>query len=215
MPPAARPARVAGTSETAMLKRLFKASAIALLLFGCERQQDRAYRSAVMPVLGQAAGLKQALETYVSQEKRDAEQDDRVEQVIKRYIDAVNALPQPTEKKLRYLEIRLAVLGDAAHDEQVTHLFVRLLSVPGDEAHSQQRLAWADAESVGVAQYRDDLALVAGAERVALGTSLVHDRLLAEALTGSPYYLGPSVGQLDSTIRAKEGVARKDLQSLR
>jgi hypothetical protein len=194
MPPAARPARVAGTSETAMLKRLFKASAIALLLSGCERQQDRAFRSAVVPMLGQADDL---LGTLGGLKKAPEAEQAQTSQLVKGYIDAVDALPQPTEKKLRYLRIRLAVLGIDAGKEVIGHLQARTGSV------------YSEPESVSVEKYREDLGLLAVAERVALGTSLVHDRLFAGALKFQ------YTEQLDSIIRADEAVVRKELRSLR
>jgi hypothetical protein len=193
-------------------------------VFGCGSQEDASFRSSVGGVLNHAAGLDREInDSYGLGEGAP-------DSVARAFQREVASLPQARNKKLRYLAVRLAALGDAAAEGVLAQSLMRHASIVYAEAvehanYSAESKAERDSALGRIGQdagktmrlFAEDYEVVAVAEEVGLGTSLLWDRLSSSLMTA------PSDSDLASTMRTgmdsvraeREKFVRQDLRRFR
>jgi hypothetical protein len=200
--------------------------AVVLGAGGCSTVGDRRFRDAVKPVLKQSAGLDEQL-TLVGNAftgtQRLNEERARADSVVKSYRGAVSALPHPRDKELRYFAMRLAVHGEAAADLVGARWVVQLAEINVNGAASGARESakgMLDEDRRLAAQsevtYSDAYDLLIAAERVTLGSNVLHDRRLTTVLGWAATDSARSVAAIrwvDSLVVVKERVVRAQLSA--
>lgn len=184
---------------------------------GCSTPEDRAFRDEVRHVLKLTSELEPKL-TDTAGHTGETPSD----MAVASFRAAVKQLPTPRDKRLRYLSMRLAQLGTQAevlagwhhtlaYSEQVSFDSERLKQ-PGADTLSSG--IWRSIESCQQ-KYWEAQSVVAAAERVCLGTSMLVDEARASRL-GGPHD-SPAAGDryADSTLVATEKFVRDELARLR
>ena len=191
-------------------------------ILGCSSREDAAFRASVVRVLQDAAELDKAIEdSYLL----GADAPDSVANAFHR---EVVGLPPARSRELRYLAMRLQVLSEAAARRVQNQRFfahvqmvysVRLAggteegrveaqaAIKGalDEAVRTQGLFW------------DDYQVAGEAERVALGTNTLWDRLSSMLMTTPSDSGGVAVAKagMDSVRKVRGGFVQRELGSFR
>lgn len=189
---------------------------VMLTASGCSTPEDREFRAEVRDVLKLTSELEPRLSDTAGH-TRETPSD----KVVASYRAAVRKLPTPQNKKLRYLSMRLTRLGTQAevlakwhhtlaYSEQVRSE-ATILAQPG--ADTLDAGIWRNIEACQL-RFREAQAMVAAAERVCLGTSMLVDEERASWL-GDPHD-SLSVGDrfADSTLVANEKRVRSELAKL-
>ena len=198
--------------------KLLLAALLLVTISGCSSREDAAFRGSVVPVLQHAAELDKAIEdSYML----GAEAPDSVVAAFHR---EVVGIPPARNRKLRYLAMRLQVLSDAAAARvRGQGFFAFARSVYSEtteraggsaEAEETSKVAFNDAVRARTL-YVEDYQIAAEAERMALGTNTLWDRL-SSLLMGAPSDSGRgaySRAQMDSIRTVRERFVRRELGS--
>lgn len=199
-------------------------------LCGCASPEDRRFRAAVGAVLKQCAELHAQVGVFRSPEFVQAEirmSDEGLQaewtaasEAIERFRAAVVALPQPMDKRLRYLAIRLGALGGSANVMVAAHFSYldTLRNLRSSEVRPiERRLAYErniSRCSESIERYGKSLLYVVAAEQVALRTSTVRDALDASYL-GSRMPTPQIRARTDSLCVATERLVRSEIGTMR
>lgn len=148
----------------------------------------------------------------------------RTDEAIASFHSAVVALPQPRDKRLRYLAIRLSAF-DASGQEMVAARLATLdalnnLMLPGLTAGAQKiAQSWVDRrgqqQMEREAHYARSISYLVASEQVALGTSTVRDALEGLYLGASEEPEPQSRKQRDSVFTVTERVVRSEIAAMR
>jgi hypothetical protein len=197
-------------------RRIVTVSALACLAgCGSSGAENRAFRAEVQKVLRQVPGLESRLGPMV-QAREEADS------VLARFTAAVSNLPTPRDRKLRYLVMRLNSFGGAARDllgwgQTVAYgERVRGETPPSWHSSSDSMMAtiW-EGQSESVKRYCEALRVLAAAERVCLGTSMLEDQEKVFWLGGVHDSTEKYMRTSDSVMVAAERFVRSEVAKLR
>jgi hypothetical protein len=193
---------------------------LALLSFatltGCESREDRAFREVVVPVLQQAASLDRAPRESGprSVETRDA--------WIAGFRKSVSSLPPPRKRDHRYLALTLVRVAQAKESESealkdvTRRLDMATVRIGNGEDPDTAwvNVAWAELDA-SKRKLADAYLSAAVAERLALRTSHIWDRLEAGMVLDRLNESLSSVSDWDSLHATKSALARREIRQLR
>jgi len=191
----------------------------ATWVWSCSSPEDVRFRGEVGQSLKEGAKLGSKLGVWAFTDEALVEAERQVDAAIADYRTTVEALPQPKDKRLRYLSIKLTLLGSAAEEVAAARvLSIGALNRAGNASVEdldrvmgphQARQAKAD-EAYAVA-----LRELVAAERIGLGTNTVHDAVEASRLAENPENAKQSSAQLESLYAAAETKARSEIGRMR
>ncbi len=190
---------------------------------GCSASEDKRFRNEVGPVLKLCAELNSDLGVAAWTPEELVSEQARTNAEIERYGAAVRALPQPRDKRLRYLAIRLGAFRVTAAEmvgARIATLDALINArLPGLTPGAKRLTGyWLERrgreQRESEAKYGTALRYVLAAEQVALGTSGLRDALEASYLGGHEPP-GVSRAQRDSLVAQTEGLVRSEIAAMR
>jgi len=191
----------------------------AVVTAGCASHEDRAFTSAAMPVLVQAAGLESTtaipLPTWNDSTNMVETDGQRALGDVKVFRLRVRQLPVPRRRELRYLRAKLERLGETAEGLVRAGIQSRASLMP-HEPHSSTT-EWiaivhrgAVAEGMWRARFFDALLGAAVAERIATKSSVLTEEPVSLRLEGA--FEGSALGRWsDSLMTEMERAARAEM----
>jgi hypothetical protein len=195
---------------------------VLLVCTGCLGPQDRTFRASVGPVLKQAADARTQLGVWATSREQLEAESSRVDAILARLHDAILALPQPKDRSLRYLAIRLSVYQASASEMVAARLntldALNNSTLPG-LSEGAKRLAdfWVQRRSTTQSEkeraFGIALSYLIASERVALGTSSMRDALEASYIAGAEHD-GTTLGARDTVFAKTERLVRSEIATL-